>query len=262
LANGRSTKALGVLFMLAILTLVFCAGAYLGQLTFEPRVIIEHEVIERVVYKPVERVIERVVYEPVEKIIETVVYEPVEKVIVEHVETTKPLREFQSLEELEQWLVNIEVLDIHFDMVDKETGQHIKGFDCEDYAIRLQEKALRDGYVMSFEVIRPVEYNALFKQKRIPADKIHAINSVIIGNEVYYIEPQTREVVLSLTSIKVDYLSLLFLFPDYSVKPIVLSLIHIASLVTRKISAIRLTSLTSAHFFSTHILGIRIQPAK
>jgi len=193
-ANGRFNRTLRVLFILAILTLVFCAGAYLGQLTFEPRVIIEHEVIERVVYKPVVRIVETIIYKPVEKIIETVVYEPVEKVIVEHVETTKPLREFQSLEELEQWLVNIEVLDIRFDVVDKETSERIEKFDCEDYAIRLQEKALRDGYTISFEVIHSAEYNALFKQKRMPSDTIHAINSVILGNEIYYIEPQTHEV--------------------------------------------------------------------
>ena len=197
MAKGRFTKALGALFILAILTLVFCAGAYLGQVTFEPQVIIAHKVqmVERVVYKPVERVIERIVYEPVEKVIERVVYEPVEKIIVKRIETLKPLRHFENFDELEQWLGNMCVLDIHFDMVDKEIGQHIKGFDCDDYAIRLQEKALRDGYVMSFEVIRPVEYNALFKQKRIPADDIHAINSVILGNEVYYIEPQTHEIV-------------------------------------------------------------------
>jgi len=194
-ANGRFNRTLRVLFMLAILTLVFCAGAYLGQLTFEPRVIIEHEVIESVVYKPVERIVETIVYKPVEKIIETIVYEPVEKVIVERIETTKPLRYFQSLEELEQWLVNIKVLDIRFDVVDKETSERIEKFDCEDYALRLQEKALRDGYIISFEVIHSAEYNALFKQKRIPANTIHAINSVILGNEIYYIEPQTHEVV-------------------------------------------------------------------
>jgi len=185
-ANGRFTKALGILFILAALTLVFCAGGYLGQITFQPQVIIDHEI--HTIY----RVIERVVYEPVER----VVYEPVERVIVKRIETPKSLCHFQNLDELERWLGNMWVLDIRFDVVDKETGQRIKRFDCEDYAIRLQEKALRDGYIMSFEVIRSVEYNALFKQKRIPSGAIHAINSVILGNEVYYIEPQTGEIVL------------------------------------------------------------------
>ena len=55
-------------------------------------------------------------------------------------------------------------------------------------------EALRDGYIMSFEVIHSGGYNALFKQKRILNGAIHAINSVILGNEVYYIEPQTHEI--------------------------------------------------------------------
>ncbi len=182
---------------MAILTLVFCAGGYLSQATFKPQVIIEHEihtvyeVIERVEYEPVEKV----VYEPVEKVIERIVYEPVEKVIVKRIEIPKPLRHFQDPEELEQWLENIGVLDIRFDVVNKETNQQIKRFDCDDYALRLQEKALRDGYMMSFEVVHRVEYNDLFKHEQILDSAIHAANSVIIGNEVYYVEPQTHEIV-------------------------------------------------------------------
>jgi hypothetical protein len=130
-----------------------------------------------------------------ERLIEKVVYEPVEKVIVKRVETPKPLIHFQNIDELERWLGNIGVIDIHFNVVDEKTGQHIGKFDCEDYAVRLQTEALRDGYLMSFEVIHPMEYNALFKQKRIPNNDIHAINSVITGNELYYIEPQTHEIV-------------------------------------------------------------------
>jgi len=184
-ANGRLTKALGVLFILAILTLAFCAGSYLGQVTFRPKVIIDHEI--HTVY----RVIERVEYKPVEKVI----YKPVEGVSVNHIDTPEPLRHFQNLDELDRWLGNISVLDIRFDVVDKETNQRIKKFDCDEYAIRLQEKALGDGYIMSFEVIRSAEYNTLFKQNRIPSGDIHAINLVILGNEVYYIEPQNREIV-------------------------------------------------------------------
>ena len=177
------------MFILATLTLVFCTGGHLGQATFKPQVIIDHEI------HTVDRVIERVVYESVETVVERVVYEPVETVIVKRIETPVLLRRFQDLDELEQWLGNNAVLDIRFDVVDKETGKHIKRFDCDDYAIRLQDKALRDGYIMSFEVIHPVEYNALFKQKQIPSGAIHAVNSVILGNEVYYIEPQTHEIV-------------------------------------------------------------------
>ena len=197
LAGDKLGKVLVALFILAILTLVFCAGGYLVQATSKPQVIIEHEihtvyeVIERVEYEPVEKV----VYEPVDKVIERIVYEPVEKVIVKRIEIPQPLRHFQDPAELEQWLGNIGVLDIRFDVVDKETDQHIKRFDCDDYALRLQEKALRDGYMMSFEVVRRVEYNDLFKHKQLLDSAIHAVNSAIIGNEVYYVEPQTHEVV-------------------------------------------------------------------
>jgi len=189
MANGRFPKVLGALFTLATLALVFCAGGYVGQVTFKPQVIVDHEI------RTIDKVIERVVYEPVERVVETVVHEPIEEAIVKYVATPEPLRRFQNLDELEQWLENIWVLDIGFDVVDKETSQRIKRFDCEDYAIRLQGKALRDGYIMSFEVIRSVEYNALFNQQQIPNSAIHAINSVILGNEVYYIEPQTYEIV-------------------------------------------------------------------
>lgn len=184
-ANGRFNKALVVLFILATLALVFSAGGYLGQATFKPQVIINHEI----------HTVERVIYEPVERVVERVVYEPVERIIIKRVETPVLLRRFQNLDELEQWLGNNTVLDIRFDVVDKQTGQRIKRFDCDGYAIRLQEKALRDGYIMSFEVIRHVEYNALFKEKQLPNGAIHAINLVILGNDVYYIEPQTHEIV-------------------------------------------------------------------
>jgi len=179
--NGRlysTTVLLYLLFVLATLSLVFCAGAYLGQVTFEPQVIITREIhtVEKVVPKPVDRVIERVIYEPVERVVERVVYEPVERVIIKRVETLKPLIHFQNLDELERWLGNTGVIDIRFDVVDEKTGQYVKRFDCEDYAIRLQEKALRDKYIISFEIIRSREYNAPFKQKRIPNNGIHAIN--------------------------------------------------------------------------------------
>lgn len=181
MAKGRFIKALGVLFILATLALAFCAGGYLGQATFKPKVITDHEI--HTIYRVIDRV----------------EYKPVERVVVKRIETPKLLRHFQSLDELERWLGNTGVLDIRFDVVDKETNQLIKRFDCDDYAIRLQEKALRDGYIMSFEVIHSGEYNALFKQKRILNGAIHAINSVILGNEVYYIEPQTHEIVFVAT---------------------------------------------------------------
>jgi len=143
-----------------------------------------------VVYTPVEKVIETVVYEPVE----TIVYELVENLVVKEIEVSRPLLQFEKLAELKQWLSNVKLIDIHFTVVN-QAGNSVQKFDCDDYARRLQDKALQEGYIISFEVIRHVEYNSLFKEKKLPIGAIHAINSVIIGNDVYYIEPQTQEIV-------------------------------------------------------------------
>ena len=191
------------MLVLAIAVLLLCAGGYLAQATMDPQVIVNHEihmkykVIESVVYKPFDRVIRSVVYKPVDRVKESIVYRPVEKVVIRHVETPQPLYHFQNVVELEQWLANFGELDIRFDVAEEETGQLIKEFDCDDYALRLQEEALRDGYIISFEVIRSEEYNDLFKQKHLPRGAIHAVNSVIVGNEVYYVEPQTHEIVFA-----------------------------------------------------------------
>lgn len=168
-----------------------------SQVVIKHEILTKYKVIESVVYKPYDRVIRSVVYKPVDRVKESIVIRPVEKVVIRHVETPQPLHHFQNLVELEQWLGNFGQLDIRFDVAEEETGQIIKEFDCDDYAVRLQEEALRDGYIISFEVIHSEEYNDLFKQKRIPRGATHAINSVIIGNEVYYIEPQTNEIVFA-----------------------------------------------------------------
>lgn len=192
---------LSLVFVLAILVVVFYTGKYLGQVTPGQEVIIAYEirtvdkVTGEIVHEPGEYFMERVVYKPLEKVIERIEYEPVERAILNRVEDPRPLRNFQDLEELERWLENIEMLNISSDVADKEINQGIESFDCDDYALKLQKKALRDGYIVSFEVIHPSEYGELFKQGQIPDGTIHAINSVIIGNELYYIEPTTNEIV-------------------------------------------------------------------
>ena len=181
------------LFVLAVLALVFFAGGYVGQATFEPQVIVEtvevfHEQTKpQVINEPVEEVTARepqVINDTAEvfHIVATVgvFHKHVEKVPVK-------LRDFDSLEELKAWLREQPIL-IRLDS---------KSADCENFALGLQQKALKDGYLMSFEAIWPAEYNELFKEHQLSPNRIHAINLVIIGNNVYYIEPFTDEVVLA-----------------------------------------------------------------
>lgn len=197
MTQGRIIRGLCALLILALAVLLFCAGGYLGQKYYQPRVVTKYEVvtvdraIEKVVYTPIEKVIETVVYEPVE----TIVYEPVEKPVIKEIEVPRPLLQFENLAGLKKWLSNVKLIDIHFNVVDQRSND-VQKVDCDDYARRLQDRALQDGYMISFEVIRHAEYNSLFKEKKIPIGAIHAINSVIIGNGVYYIEPQTQEIVL------------------------------------------------------------------
>ena len=196
LNQSRITRVFCILTVLASAGLIFTFGALVGQEYYTPRVVTQYEVItvdrviEKAVYTPVEKVIETVVYKPVEKI----VYEQVEKPVVKEVEIERTLTYFENMGDLEQWLDGVNLVQIGFNVID-QNNNNITKFDCDDYARSLQDKALQDGYIISFEVIRASEYNSMFKEKKLPAGAIHAVNSAIVGNEVYYIEPQTKEII-------------------------------------------------------------------
>ena len=116
-------------------------------------------------------------------------YAEVEKVVEREVEVIVEvpieLRDFESVEELREWLGE----ECHFIIF----GAKDKVYDCDNHSLWLQKKGLKDGYLVNYEAIMPDEYNKYFKNMEI--DGLHAINSVIIGNDFYYIEPQTREIV-------------------------------------------------------------------
>jgi hypothetical protein len=105
---------------------------------------------------------------------------------------TIELHNFKDLEELRQWLVAMNTNTETFYLQPPNTT-----IDCDDYALTLQHKALTDGYIMSFEIISRSEYNALFATELPPSQNLHAINLTIIGNNAYYIEPQTNEIALA-----------------------------------------------------------------
>ncbi len=100
------------------------------------------------------------------------------------------LRNFNDLKELEQWVGGMEKITvIRFESPDAT-------IDCDDYALWMQQKALADGYIMSFQVIAWSEYNTIFRAK-VPTGSLHAINLAIVGNGAYFIEPQTGEIVFA-----------------------------------------------------------------
>jgi hypothetical protein len=122
--------------------------------------------------------LDRVIYQPeatpeiryVNHIIETPA-ETEKEIIVQEV----PLRprQFNSVDELKAWLAED----------DTDSTIYIFGFgcldtyDCEDYARALMINALKDGYLVSIQW-----------------EDNHALNSTIIGNSVYFIEPQNDDI--------------------------------------------------------------------
>ena len=117
----------------------------------------------------------------VEKQIE---YRDVVREVVKEVTVEKPreLKEFSSKEDLESWLAEDDTeTTVFFFVVDDGTEVSSDEYDCDDFALTLQRRANKDGFLMSVTII----------QKN---NQPHMINLATIGNDVYYIEPQTDEV--------------------------------------------------------------------
>jgi len=165
---------------IGVVALAFCAGTYVEPVEFEQQTTtviaptVECELVERHTVQYVDRPI------TVVKSTERVQRMPAK------------LRNFNDIEELKQWLVAMDksATTVYFQPLNTTV-------DCDDYALDLQRNALADGYIVSFEVIGRNEYNSLFKCE-LPSDQsLHAINLAIIGNNAYYIEPQTNEIVFA-----------------------------------------------------------------
>ena len=80
------------------------------------------------------------------------------------------VREFRDEEEMQLWL-----LQDNTDSNEYITNQ----FDCDDFARLLQARAYKDGYVMSIALVTQGE------------NEWHFDNGCFIGNNFYYIEPQS-----------------------------------------------------------------------
>jgi len=108
----------------------------------------------------------------------------VDREVIKEVIVEKPieLREFTSLEELKTWLAEDDT-DEYVYLWAGEDGvlRQSDKYDCDDYALQLQRRAAKSGFLMSATIIE--------KQ-----GKPHMINLANIGNDIYYIEPQTDQV--------------------------------------------------------------------
>ncbi len=128
------------------------------------------------------------------KLIETHTVEYVEETVVETKylnvirEVPVELQDFGSLQELETWLkAQMEICVVRF-------GSPEKVVDCDDYAIEMQKRALADGYLISLQVIDTGMYNRMFVGKIPESHNLHAVNLAVIGNDVFFFEPQNGEI--------------------------------------------------------------------
>jgi hypothetical protein len=77
-------------------------------------------------------------------------------------------RQFNSVEELKAWLAGNDI----------DEREYVEfTYDCDDFAQDLMKAALEDGYLVSTELW-----------------SCHMLNSTIIGNDIYTIEPMTDSV--------------------------------------------------------------------
>ena len=165
-----------------IVAVIAAIAAAIFIFTIEP--VTTYVLIEKEVVREVEIIKEVEVVREVEVIKEVVEKEIEYRYIVKEVIIEKPTeqREFSSKEELEKWLwddhtdKNVYIWD-----ASDGTKRSSDNYDCDDFALDLQRIASEDGFLMSVTII---DKN----------DQPHMLNLVTIGNDVYYIEPQTDEV--------------------------------------------------------------------
>ena len=108
----------------------------------------------------------------------------VDREVITEVIVEKPieLREFTSLEELRAWLAEDDTDEYVYLWAGKDgVCQLSDKYDCDDYALQLQRRAAKSGFLISTTIIEE-------------QGKPHMINLACISNGIYYIEPQTDKV--------------------------------------------------------------------
>jgi hypothetical protein len=158
LASRMNVKGLTVYSLLTIALVggSFSFGVGYAQKTFEPQV--------KLVTRTETQVQTKIEY--VDRLVEHYIEKPVEVEVVK--EVPRQLNYFTSLEELKDWLKK--------DKTNTLVASY-PNFDCDDYAYELQQRAIKDGYIISTELDwKKHEY--------------HMLNSVRIGKDIYFVEPQ------------------------------------------------------------------------
>lgn len=164
---SRSNTRIVVLTVLLSLAF-YISGFHIAKGTITP--VVEHQFIDRPIVEYETQIVTEYVEVPVE--------------------VPRKLRWFDSVGELEDWLEQNPVDHTKF-IYDHGLG------DCDDYALELIEDAKLDGFEMWFQVLHHPYRQPITGKLLTTKSADHAVCSVIISDEVYYIEPQTDEIWLA-----------------------------------------------------------------
>jgi hypothetical protein len=168
----------------------FFFGMYHEGRTAEPQVIVQRE--PYYVYVEVNKPPEIVEVEV------TVVKEVIKEVIVEKlVEVYKPLSDWDSLAELEAFLSQ-DTTDSHIYLIADENGVVKLTGNCEEVAFQLQGRAYEIGKRLDTEILTYAEYiKYCGTDGGMRINDGHYINKAVVGNEVWFVEPQSDKVWLA-----------------------------------------------------------------
>ena len=103
------------------------------------------------------------------------------------------LRDFPTLSALNHWLAFDDTSEHIRLRADPITGEIVFNGNCEDRALQLIYRAEELGYRLHFYPMARAEYYQHYR-KVLPRGYEHIVCLVVIGNEVYLIDPKTDEV--------------------------------------------------------------------
>lgn len=102
------------------------------------------------------------------------------------------LEDWQSVEELQDFLDSDDT-DSHVILRSQTGGDISFTGQCEDFALQLRDRAAAIGKNLEVIAIDRTEFNkwkSYFGDKSLKNGDYHALNMAIIGNEIWYVEPQ------------------------------------------------------------------------
>ena len=130
------------------------------------------------------------------------IYNNVEVEVEKYIYKYKELKHWDNLDELESWLkinkLPIVIIASNTGLVGFTNITQDARYDCDDYAIELQRKALEQGYIISLQLINNGFLNGVVVS---PHKEPHMACLAIVEKSIYYIESIPPHKVVYITNL-------------------------------------------------------------